>query len=171
MTETVLTHSPTHPLAAPMTKPPPTLRWSGGTDGHLVLLDQTRLPGEVVELACRTVEDVWEAIRSLRVRGAPAIGIAAAYGVVLAATEKAEVSAATDRLATSRPTAVNLFWALNRMRTVADSVPSERDPQELAEQLLDEGRQVSTTRTAGNAPRSVTTALCGSQICLKVLAS
>jgi methylthioribose-1-phosphate isomerase len=125
-----------------MTKPPPTLRWSGGTNGHLVLLDQTRLPGQVVELACRDVEDVWEAIRSLRVRGAPAIGIAAAYGVVLAATEKTQVSAAIERLATSRPTAVNLFWALQRMQTVADSDPAERNPQDLAERLLNEARQI-----------------------------
>jgi methylthioribose-1-phosphate isomerase len=125
-----------------MTKPPPTLRWSGGTDGHLVLLDQTRLPGEVVELACRNVEDVWEAIRSLRVRGAPAIGIAAAYAVVLAATEKASVLAAIEHLATSRPTAVNLFWALERMRAVANSIPPDRRPQQLAQRLLDEARQI-----------------------------
>src|SRR4051812_40434507 len=62
---------------------PQTLRWEGGIGGHLVLLDQTRLPVEVVELHCHTVEDVWQAIKRLNVRGAPAIGIAAAYGVVL----------------------------------------------------------------------------------------
>ena len=58
-----------------------TLRWIGGADGHLRLIDQTLLPLEFTEIDCRTVEAVWEAIRSLRVRGAPAIGIAAAYGV------------------------------------------------------------------------------------------
>src|SRR5690606_22963754 len=64
--------------------PPPTLRWSGTADeGHLKMIDQTRLPGECTEIDCRTVEDVWEAIKSLRVRGAPAIGVAAAYGVVI----------------------------------------------------------------------------------------
>ena len=67
-----------------MGQPIPTLRWDGGIDGHLVLLDQTRLPGEVVELHCRTVEDVWQAIKRLAVRAAPVIGVAAAYGVCLA---------------------------------------------------------------------------------------
>src|SRR5690606_20672146 len=64
--------------------PPPTLRWVGAAaDGHLKMIDQTRLPAECTEIDCRTVEDVWEAIKSLRVRGAPAIGVAAAYGVVV----------------------------------------------------------------------------------------
>ena len=58
-----------------------TLHWIGEADGHLRLIDQTLLPTEFTEIDCRTVESVWEAIRSLRVRGAPAIGIAAAYGV------------------------------------------------------------------------------------------
>src|ERR1043165_6765332 len=66
-----------------MPKKVETLRWIGDERGHLVLIDQTRLPTELVELECRTVETVWEAIKQLRVRGAPAIGIAAAYGVVL----------------------------------------------------------------------------------------
>ncbi len=65
---------------------PATLRWIGdAADGHLRLLDQTLLPLEVREIECRDVETVFEAIRSLRVRGAPAIGIAAAYGLVLGA--------------------------------------------------------------------------------------
>ena len=58
-----------------------TLHWVGGVDGHLRLIDQTLLPVEFKEIDCRTVEAVWEAIKTLRVRGAPAIGIAAAYGV------------------------------------------------------------------------------------------
>ena len=62
---------------------PRTIEWVGGRDGFVRLLDQTLLPTEVVYRDCRTVEEVWEAIRSLRVRGAPAIGVAAAYGVVL----------------------------------------------------------------------------------------
>src|SRR5262245_42353046 len=97
--------------------PPPTLRWVGGVDGTLRLLDQTLLPTEVLEIECRRVEDVWEAIRSLRVRGAPAIGVAAAYGVVLgmqtALTDpdgfESRLRDVTGYLATSRPTAVNLF--------------------------------------------------------------
>src|ERR1700761_727976 len=99
----------------------PTLRWTGGVDGHLQLIDQTLLPVEVLEIACRDVETVFEAIRSLRVRGAPAIGVAAAYGVCIAAQGNASASAVIaqalvgiNRLAESRPTAVNLFWALER---------------------------------------------------------
>ena len=85
-------------------------------DGHLVLLDQTRLPAKTVYLDCRTVEDVWQAIKRLSVRGAPAIGVAAAYGVCVGVNEGRDVDEVCDYLATSRPTAVNLFWALERMR-------------------------------------------------------
>ncbi|MFM7116836.1 MAG: S-methyl-5-thioribose-1-phosphate isomerase, partial [Planctomycetota bacterium] len=56
---------------------PRSVRWEGETDGRLILLDQTRLPGELIELQCLTQEEVWQAIRELKVRGAPAIGIAA----------------------------------------------------------------------------------------------
>ena len=103
----------------------PTLRWEGGPEGQLWLIDQTLLPLEVREIACRTVQAVWDAIKRLAVRGAPAIGVSAAYGVVLGlqaasppspAGWLAAAEAAADHLATSRPTAVNLFWALNRMR-------------------------------------------------------
>lgn len=102
----------------------PTLHWHGDWDGHLRLIDQTRLPIELVEIECRDVEVVWEAIRSLRVRGAPAIGIAAAYGLCIGiqstpTTDEdawfARVDSVRDYLASSRPTAVNLFWALDRM--------------------------------------------------------
>ena len=62
---------------------PKTLHWAGDSQGTLRLIDQTCLPGELREIECRTVEDVWQAIRRLAVRGAPAIGCAAAYGVVL----------------------------------------------------------------------------------------
>jgi methylthioribose-1-phosphate isomerase len=96
-----------------------TIRWSNGADGHLVLLDQTRLPAETVHLNCRTVEEVWQAIRRLSVRGAPAIGVAAAYGVCVGVNEGRDVNEVCDYLATSRPTAVNLFWALERMRSAA----------------------------------------------------
>ena len=60
-----------------------TLQWIGGPDGCLRMIDQTRLPVEFVEIECHDVQAVWEAIKLLRVRGAPAIGIAAAYGVCL----------------------------------------------------------------------------------------
>ncbi|GAB5404608.1 MAG: S-methyl-5-thioribose-1-phosphate isomerase [Aureliella sp.] len=116
------------------------VKWVGGSGGYLELIDQTLLPGEIQYIKCRNPETVWEAIKMLRVRGAPAIGIAAAYGVVLSqaggapanstTTAEAAVKAA-DYLATSRPTAVNLFWALDRMKAiVADS------PDDLADRLL-----------------------------------
>jgi methylthioribose-1-phosphate isomerase len=133
----------------------PTLRWvpgdlSSGLPGHLVLIDQTRLPGELVRLECHDVQTVWEAIRSLRVRGAPAIGIAAAYGVCLdlqqhVARDPAEFFArleeVTAYLATSRPTAVNLFWALERLRNVAAMRLSAPLPTLLAA-LLAEARSI-----------------------------
>ncbi len=84
--------------------------------GAVVLLDQRRLPDEEVELRCRSAAEVAEAIRTLAVRGAPAIGVAAAYGYALAAGGGEDLEAAYDVLARSRPTAVNLVWALDRMR-------------------------------------------------------
>jgi methylthioribose-1-phosphate isomerase len=83
---------------------------------RVVLLDQRRLPDEEVELECRSVADVVEAIRSLAIRGAPAIGVAAAYGLALAAERGEDLDAAAAALAASRPTAVNLAWALAQMR-------------------------------------------------------
>lgn len=96
-----------------------TLRWLGDENGHLVLIDQTRLPMELVEIECRTVESVWEAIKQLRVRGAPAIGISAAYGVIVGLQSGRPLEEITAYLASSRPTAVNLFWALERMKKAA----------------------------------------------------
>jgi len=102
------------------------------TDNRLDLLDQRLLPEETVYLPLTGVEEVWEAIRHLKVRGAPAIGIAAAYGVIFGSrsvdTGKPEWLAAVNetaaRLATSRPTAVNLFWALDRMKARASELAS-----------------------------------------------
>jgi methylthioribose-1-phosphate isomerase len=84
-------------------------------DDAVVLLDQRRLPGEEVELRCGSSAEVAEAIRTLAVRGAPAIGIAAAYGYALAAQRGEDLDAAVATLAGSRPTAVNLAWALAEM--------------------------------------------------------
>jgi methylthioribose-1-phosphate isomerase len=129
-----------------------TLRWTGGPEGWLWLIDQTLLPVELKEIPCRTVEAVWEAIKTLRVRGAPAIGIAAAYGVVLGMQQAAAASPAdfqarlaevTAYLAGSRPTAVNLFWALDRMKRKGEEVcrAGALAPQ-LAAGLLDEARAI-----------------------------
>ena len=93
----------------------------------LVIIDQTQLPGKIEMLSLTDIKDIWEAIRLLKVRGAPAIGVAAAAGIYLAAekihTEDTQVfyrefQQAKKYLATSRPTAVNLFWALDRMENV-----------------------------------------------------
>src|SRR5260370_17056175 len=107
-----------------MSKKIETLRWVGDETGHLVLIDQTRLPTELSEIECRTVEAVWEAIKQLRVRGAPAIGISAAYGVVIGLQAAADADEAfflrrldevTQYLASSRPTPRHLFCSLARM--------------------------------------------------------
>ena len=81
----------------------------------VVLLDQRVLPGDVVEVRCRTAAEVADAIRTMVVRGAPAIGVAAAYGLALAATRGEDLAAADAILRASRPTAVNLAWALDEM--------------------------------------------------------
>jgi methylthioribose-1-phosphate isomerase len=85
-------------------------------DDRVVFLDQRRLPTEEVDLVCRTAAEVAEAIKTLAVRGAPAIGVAAAYGYALAAQQGEDLEAAYRVLAESRPTAVNLVWALDEMR-------------------------------------------------------
>jgi methylthioribose-1-phosphate isomerase len=82
----------------------------------VVLLDQRRLPDEEVELECTTVDELVVAIRELAIRGAPAIGVAAAYGLALAAARGDDVAAAAASLASARPTAVNLAWALAELR-------------------------------------------------------
>lgn len=129
---------------------PKTLHWAGDSQGTLRLIDQTCLPGELREIECRTVEDVWQAIRRLAVRGAPAIGCAAAYGVVLGVQGDFASSAALLQrlhevarfLASSRPTAVNLFWALERMEHVASEEATRLSVPELRERLLAEARAI-----------------------------
>ncbi|HRU07188.1 MAG TPA: S-methyl-5-thioribose-1-phosphate isomerase, partial [Candidatus Brocadiia bacterium] len=124
----------------------PTIEWVGGLDGHIRLIDQTLLPGEYRLIDLHTVEAVWEAIKTLRVRGAPAIGVAGAMGVVVSLRNSTPLSSgeiaaqacrAADYLATSRPTAVNLFWALDRMKKTAQNHAS-LPPRELRQRLLDE---------------------------------
>jgi len=128
-----------------------TLHWQGEAEGHLVLIDQTLLPTEFREISCQTVEAVWEAIKALRVRGAPAIGVAAAYGVcvglqtVRGGDEAAlyrRLDEAVTYLATSRPTAVNLFWALDRMRRKAEALRGQHPPAEIARLLLAEAATI-----------------------------
>lgn len=130
-------------------------------DGKIVLIDQTLLPAEFKEIVIETSEQLWEAIRLLRVRGAPAIGIAAAYGFALEAWRCRDNSTSqcierlekvSEYLATSRPTAVNLFWALERMNRCIKanaSLSAERFREKLLaeahailEEDLDMGRRI-----------------------------
>jgi methylthioribose-1-phosphate isomerase len=104
------------------------LRWH---DGALLVLDQRRLPAEEAWVRCESPAQVAECIRTLAVRGAPAIGLAAAYGVALAARNGDDVQAAGELLKGARPTAVNLAWAVDRV-LAAD------DPLALARQLHEE---------------------------------
>jgi methylthioribose-1-phosphate isomerase len=129
----------------------PTVQWIGNAaTGFLRLIDQTRLPTEFVQIDCRDVSAVWDAIKALRVRGAPAIGIAAAYGAVIGARSRGSHDAesirralgeATLYLRTSRPTAVNLFWALDRMDASVAGVHHEDGPAVL-DRLLREARRI-----------------------------
>jgi methylthioribose-1-phosphate isomerase len=93
---------------------------------RVVLLDQRRLPQEEVELECRSAAEVADAIRELAIRGAPAIGVAAAYGFALAAARGEDLAVAERVLRESRPTAVNLGWALDRMRSEPTAANARR---------------------------------------------
>jgi methylthioribose-1-phosphate isomerase len=128
-------------------------------DDAVVVLDQRRLPDEDVDLRCASTAEVAEAIRTLAVRGAPAIGLAAAYGMALAAEHREDLDAAFDTLASSRPTAVNLRWALEAMREEptreraerlhADEVERCRRMGEHAVELFATGARVLTHCNAG----------------------
>ncbi|MFT4555834.1 MAG: methylthioribose-1-phosphate isomerase [Planctomycetaceae bacterium] len=129
---------------------PKTQSWVGDLPGKLRMIDQTQLPEAFVEIDCESVEQVWEAIKRLSVRGAPAIGVSAAYGTVIGLQGETNASraefdqkldAVTEHLASSRPTAVNLFWALDRMKKVAAGM-SAASPVDVVERLLEEARAI-----------------------------
>ena len=137
---------------------------------RVVLLDQRRLPDEEVELECRSAAEVAEAIRTLAVRGAPAIGVAAAYGYALAAERGEDLDEADRVLRSARPTAVNLAWALDRMhddpssdtalRIHAGEVERCREMAEHALSLFQRGTRVLThCNTGGLATGGYGTAL------------
>jgi methylthioribose-1-phosphate isomerase len=112
---------------------PKTLEWIGDSrSGYLRIIDQTQLPDRLTYFDCHDVESVWNAIKRLSVRGAPAIGVAAAYGCVLGGRGR-DFHETAQRLATSRPTAVNLFWAIERMKRLGTEDP---------EALLKEARAI-----------------------------
>ena len=136
------------------------VRWA---HDRLELLDQTLLPMREVVRHYARWEDVADAIRTLVVRGAPAIGVAAAYGVVLAAREShaatfdallADLENAIRGLSATRPTAVNLFWALERMRRVALGLAGQT-PQAVRVRLLAEAESIRTEDIAANRAMGV----------------
>jgi len=121
-----------------------TIEWS---DAGVVMIDQTRLPREERYVTCRTYEDVAEAIRSMVIRGAPAIGVAAAMGIALGVAQAdagdlaGQFEKICDTLARTRPTAVNLFWAIDRMKRAyvqSSGLPLPR----LRERLISEAQQI-----------------------------
>lgn len=123
---------------------------------HVRILDQRLLPNQEVYIDLHDVSMVTQAIRDMMVRGAPAIGITAAYGVVLAARDRYHIAPSRWRidvekdlalLAAARPTAVNLVWALNALRTVMDSIPHEKDPEPI---LLTAAKHLHATDIAAN---------------------
>jgi len=131
--------------------PFPVVAWQ---DGSVVLIDQTRLPSELVFRRCDAVDELCAAIRALAVRGAPAIGVAAGYGLALswrlaragggdAAAMLLRLEADRAALAATRPTAVNLFWALDRVGGLARRLVADgRDPDAVGRALLDEAHAV-----------------------------
>src|SRR5581483_6748338 len=133
-------------IAGTMPAPIEPLRWEGEVPGTLWILDQRRLPHERLELRTETVADCADAIKTLAVRGAPAIGIAAAFGVVLGAQrakgDTKAVLAAIDELARSRPTAKNLFWALERMKKLVLAGAEPRRLLDEAKTIHEEDRQM-----------------------------
>lgn len=145
---------------------PVPLRWE---NERLLLLDQTRLPHEIAYVECHSAEDVCTAIRTMVVRGAPAIGVAAAYGVALAARRRFKEAGAgwreamqpdIDALATSRPTAVNLTWALKFMSDGLEDLATEPYPLLLARAQKLHREDVESNKALGDfgarliAPRS-----------------
>ncbi|HBP83079.1 MAG TPA: S-methyl-5-thioribose-1-phosphate isomerase [Planctomycetaceae bacterium] len=128
-----------------------TVCWQGDSNGHLEIQDQTKLPTQISHVVCKDVSTVVESIQSLRVRGAPAIGIAGAYGMVLAihqaihleeSSEKkiAYIQQRAEDLATSRPTAVNLRWAIQRIESLILNAGKNPDFLELSNAVLDEAK-------------------------------
>ncbi len=120
-------------------------------NGRLFLLDQTRLPGEVLHEDQKSAEQVRDSIRALKVRGAPAIGVAAAYGLCVAVREsthldpgafRAELGRRAEFLNQARPTAVNLSWALQRMCREADELLSTHDTSKIYEGLVLEAQRI-----------------------------
>src|SRR5262245_50757886 len=115
-----------------------TIQWTG--EG-VVMIDQTRLPREEVFVTCRDYRQVAEAIRSMVIRGAPAIGVAAAMGIALGVKEGADFETVCSTLAATRPTAVNLFWAIERMRRLRASL-NGGSLEEMENRMVQEAQRI-----------------------------
>lgn len=115
---------------------PESIRWNGIS---IEVLDQRKLPDTVEYINCTTVEHLANAIETLAVRGAPAIGIAAAWGIVMAYKRGESISISIERLRTTRPTAVNLFWALERMASASDY---ELEARKIQEEDIENNRKI-----------------------------
>jgi methylthioribose-1-phosphate isomerase len=127
----------------------PTIDWQ---DDMIVMVDQRKLPGQEVYVRCRTAQEVARSIRTMVIRGAPAIGVAAAMGIALAARRSTatgtkqfavDFQKTCDMMAATRPTAVNLFWAIDRMKKAfANGAQAGESPGELAARLEREARAI-----------------------------
>src|SRR3984885_5559729 len=116
-----------------------TIEWTDA--GGVVMIDQTRLPREQVFVTCRSYVEVAVAIRSMMIRGAPAIGVAAAMGVALGVQEDADFDRVCETLASTRPTAVNLFWAIERMRVLRASLKG-KPREELVRRVIEGAKNI-----------------------------
>jgi len=115
-----------------------TIQW---TDAGVVMIDQTRLPREQSFVTCRTYLEVADAIKTMVIRGAPAIGVAAAMGVALGVQEGADFETVCKTLAATRPTAVNLFWAIHRMKKLHAELQSAQRA-EIIRRMVEEAKQI-----------------------------
>ena len=124
-----------------------TIQWTA--DG-VVMIDQTRLPREEIYVTCRSYVEVADAIRSMVIRGAPAIGVAAAMGVALGVLRSGDsFELICDTLARTRPTAVNLFWAIDRMKKLYESLRG-RPAEEMRARMAAEAQQIKLEDIAIN---------------------
>ena len=115
-----------------------TVQW---TDAGVVMIDQTRLPREQIFVTCRTYLEVADAIKTMVIRGAPAIGVAAAMGVALGVQQGADFETVCKTLAATRPTAVNLFWGIERMRKLYATLQTAAR-EEIIRRMIQEAKQI-----------------------------
>ncbi|MBX7077304.1 MAG: S-methyl-5-thioribose-1-phosphate isomerase [Methanobacteriaceae archaeon] len=134
-----------------------TLEW---TNNRLKLIDQTKLPDELTYVYCDTYQDVIEAIKDMTVRGAPAIGVAAAFGMALADIKGENLETAANEIKASRPTAINLFWAVNRvlesdnpleeaMKMYCEDIETNVNIGKYGSEIIDDGDTILTHCNAG----------------------